>query len=227
MWDTRFHELEAYKAKHGHYNVPVKSGELGEWVRQQRKQHRFSKEGKSSSMTDERVQKLESIGFQWSMRGDKTPENMWDTRFHELEAYKAKHGHSNVPFRLGKLGRWASMQRRQHRLFKEGKSSHMTDERVQRLESIGFRWSVCVSSRICPTMQMRDTKNAAAAQESVSPMDDGHFRVAVVSSNNDDKMDGQADSNGVSCDPPIVSTSQGENEDESKFRPFLLGTGYC
>mmetsp|Transcript_3976 Transcript_3976/g.6065 ORF Transcript_3976/g.6065 Transcript_3976/m.6065 type:complete len:89 (-) Transcript_3976:317-583(-) len=61
----------------------------------------------------------------------------------------------------------------------------------------------------------------------VSPMDDGHFRVAVVSSNNDDKMDGQADSNGVSCDPPIVSTSQGENEDESKFRPFLLGTGYC
>ena len=52
-------------------------------------------------------------------------------------------------------------------------------------------------------------------------------RVAAASSNNYEKIDDQADANDVSYDPPIVTSSQGENEDEFKFRPFLLGTGYC
>jgi len=184
-------------------------------------------------MTDERVQKLESIGFQWSLsfgdviRGDKTRKNIWDARFHELVAFKAKHGHCNVPSRSGKLGRWVNRQREQYRLSKVGKSSYMTDERVQKLESIGFQWSVHFSSRICPTVQIHVTNNDAVTQESVPPMDNGHCRVAVASSADDDEMGDQADANDIFYEPPIVMSSQSGNGEESEFRPFLLGTGYC
>ena len=40
-------------------------------------------------------------------------------------------------------------------------------------------------------------------------------------------MDDQAGDIDVSYDPPIVASSQSGNGEESEFRPFLLGTGYC
>jgi len=58
-------------------------------------------------------------------------------------------------------------------------------------------------------------------------MDHPHRRVAVASSNIDDEMDDEADANDMSYDPPIVTSSQSGNGEESEFRPFLLGTGYC
>ena len=61
----------------------------------------------------------------------------------------------------------------------------------------------------------------------VSPMDDAQHRVVVASSNAHDEMDDQADANDVSYDPPIVTSSQGGSGEDSEFRPFLLGTGYC
>ena len=43
--------------------MPLKS--LGQWVNTQQSQYWYLKEGKTSSMTDKRVQNLELIGFQW------------------------------------------------------------------------------------------------------------------------------------------------------------------
>ena len=63
-WNARFQELKLFKAKHGHCNVPRKAGKLGTWVKHQRKQYRMLQEGKHSCICDERIQKLESIGFQ-------------------------------------------------------------------------------------------------------------------------------------------------------------------
>ena len=149
MWDNednfrerieRFQELQCYKAKHGHCNVPTKSGVLGRWVGYQRNQYRYLKDGKRSQITDERVQKLELIGFQWSIRGLKNGYTSWDERFQELQSYEVKHGNLTVPKRSGVLGRWVHNQRQQYRLLKEGKPSKITDERVQKLEAIGFQW---------------------------------------------------------------------------------------
>ena len=171
-WNERFHELKAYKAKHGHCNVPIRSGALGTWVGTQRRHYRLFKEGKSSSMTDERARQLESIGFQWSLVGcviqrDKTSdEKMWNARFHELEAYKGNNGHCNVPRSSGKLGSWVKTQRHEYRLLKQGKTSSMTDERVQKLESIGFSWSSNYRSRFSPTMKTCVAKNDAAVGKS-------------------------------------------------------------
>ena len=58
-------------------------------------------------------------------------------------------------------------------------------------------------------------------------VEDNHRRVAVSSTNDDGRMSEQADASNISYQAPIVISSQGENGEESEFRPFLLGTGYC
>lgn len=69
------------------------------------------KEGSEScSMTAERVEKLESIGFTWTLR---VLEDIWDERFEQLKEFKAEHGHFNVPkdHKPNKsLGAWVSTQ---------------------------------------------------------------------------------------------------------------------
>ena len=70
----------------------------------------------------------------------------WDTKFNELVAYKDAHGGScNVPQGYAEnpqLGKWVSRQRQQYKKFQQDPStSHMTQERIERLESIAFEWN--------------------------------------------------------------------------------------
>jgi len=69
QWRQRCRELEAYKAEFGHCRVPTKNfpsnPALGQWVNDQRRQYRLMKQGKPSSMTEERVRILSDIGFEW------------------------------------------------------------------------------------------------------------------------------------------------------------------
>ena len=63
-WNQMFQELQEYKRVHDHCNVPAKyndNPQLGTWVDGQRQQKR---QGKLSS---KRIQKLEAIGFQWTL----------------------------------------------------------------------------------------------------------------------------------------------------------------
>lgn len=46
--------------------------QLGEWVGQQRKAYRLKMDGKQSAMTDERMEKLNKLGFTWRLRKRKT-----------------------------------------------------------------------------------------------------------------------------------------------------------
>ena len=82
-WETRFNELVKYEAKHGDCNVPSSQGTLGNWVRVQRKTYM------ANSLTQDRIDRLNSIDFNWALKGPTVP---WETRFKELVQYKAKHG---------------------------------------------------------------------------------------------------------------------------------------
>ena len=92
-WQKRFEELEAFKVEHGHCNVPKNTAnlQLGKWVGKQRYEYKLRKEDKKSQITDDRVTKLESLGFEWSLN---VP---WEERFEDLKAFKVEHGHCNVP----------------------------------------------------------------------------------------------------------------------------------
>eukprot|EP00978_Attheya_sp_CCMP212_P002339 scaffold4843_cov48-Attheya_sp.AAC.2 len=138
-WDTQFEQLQAFKNAHGHTNVRLKSGKLGTWVGEQRKNFRRLGEGKVSPLTDERLSKLNGIKFEFKLQ-KRTSEALWDTRFQKLKEFIKVKGHANVPWNYGPLGPWVTHQRRYARLFKEGKVSPMTDERLAKLKGIKFEF---------------------------------------------------------------------------------------
>lgn len=143
-WSLRMEDLKAYKAQHGHCLVPNRYPEnpkLGTWVGKQRKQYKLRQDGKSSCLTEQRIQELDELDFVWSLRSLVD----WDERLEELKEYRELHGNCLVPQQYPEnpqLGTWVSNQRKQFRLRMEGKASPMTEERVQKLTKIGFVWSI-------------------------------------------------------------------------------------
>eukprot|EP00978_Attheya_sp_CCMP212_P048359 scaffold508991_cov122-Attheya_sp.AAC.1 len=94
-------------------------------------------EGKHSTLTIERLKKLEGIGFTFICRPSRTP---WDQRFQELVDFRKINRHTIVPRGSGPLVNWVNMQRTHYSLLKEGKDSPLTIDRREKLESIGFQF---------------------------------------------------------------------------------------
>lgn len=142
-WEKRFAELVEFKAKHGHCEVPQNykdNTSLGIWVNKQRMEQKLRVEGKNSSLNDVRLQRLESVGFRWAKRKGQVS---WNEKFEELKAYKKKHGNCHVPTKYKEntaLGRWVSTQRAEYKKYCDGEKTNMTDEKIRRLEGIGFAW---------------------------------------------------------------------------------------
>ena len=70
-WELRMNELINYSEVYGHCNVPATytfHQGLAVWVKRQRQQYKFFKNGKPSCMTEERIAALENIGFEWELR---------------------------------------------------------------------------------------------------------------------------------------------------------------
>lgn len=83
-------------------------------------------------MPPERLAQLDALGFVWDTREDD-----WDEMFTMLVEYKAQHGHCRVPATHGeqKLARWVTTQR------KAKKSGDIRDDRISRLNTLGFAWT--------------------------------------------------------------------------------------
>lgn len=73
--------------------IPQSQGRiLYEWTCSQRTAHRGGK------LKLERYEKLDSLGFKWTLNNMQLKlDLMWEARYAELEAYKQKHGHMQVP----------------------------------------------------------------------------------------------------------------------------------
>ena len=138
-WMDRFKQLKTYKKTNGHCIVPQRyAGGLGAWVKSQRE--RYKKAGK---LDNDRISRLESIGFVWKVI-EMDNHQLWMARFEELKRYKKTNGHCNVPVRnAGGLGGWVRMQR--HNYKKAGK---LDNDRISRLESIGFAWKAKIGRRV-------------------------------------------------------------------------------
>lgn len=142
LWNQKYQELVAYQKVFNHCLVPVcwaRNPSLGNWVKRQRYQYRMKKSGKHSTMTDERQEALERLGFTW----DNHAAN-WQERWNELQQFQEANGHVNVPKKYPqspKLPIWIKCQRRQYKLYRQGnKKSHMTSERIEKLLSLGFNF---------------------------------------------------------------------------------------
>ena len=152
-WNTMFEELKLFEAKHLHVDVPKKDAEkpqLGQWVSTQRSWYKNYKAGntqKSSGMCEERINKLESIGFNWVSEYTYM-QHTWDEMFEELKLFKAKHRHTDVSTTDAdntKLGTWVKNQRQGYKNYKAGnkqKSKGMCEKRINKLESMALTGSM-------------------------------------------------------------------------------------
>jgi hypothetical protein len=119
-----------------------------------------------TSMTEEKIRSLESIGFKWARL---TGEELWNQRYSDLVAFKnevrydiaavpfhsfdvliflfahvlvSQNGHCLVPTKstdhpeLSRLGRWVTTQRSKNTKKGEG----LETEKKRKLNEIGFIW---------------------------------------------------------------------------------------
>ncbi len=134
-WEMQFYELQKFKKKYGHCDVPKGSkiyGVLATWCEVQRRTKKFHPKKHDS----DRLRKLNEIGFSWNPRDED-----WDKKFEQLKHYKVMFGHCNITYRNKKnkynsLHRWISCQRKNYKQ----KKVVLTLERIAKLNSLGFLW---------------------------------------------------------------------------------------
>lgn len=146
-WHERFYELLEFRKVHGHCLVPhtfPSNSVLARWVKRQRCQYKLLLEGRPSSMTQDRINFLEDVGFVWDSH-----EAGWKERLSDLIDFKTRHGNCLVPSNCPtqqQLATWVKCQRRQYKLYREGRPSNMTPDRIMILEKLGFEWKLRSSS---------------------------------------------------------------------------------
>ena len=93
----------------------------------------------ATGMTEERLRLLEEVDFVWNAR-----EYKWNRSYLELCEFVQLNGHAHVREK-GPLARWVVVQRMNYKKLQNGDRSPLTDERIKKLEDIGFVWKVAES----------------------------------------------------------------------------------
>jgi hypothetical protein len=147
QWKKKFIELVEFKKKYGHCNLRAGKehavySSLYYWALAQ-KGHYYKK---NKNLTLERIEKLNSIGFDWTLGtakiNKKRNDAYWEKQFNKMIEYKHKYGHCNVRHRAVDkeyelLYRWAVRQRN----FYAEKNENLIPEKINKLNNIGFLWS--------------------------------------------------------------------------------------
>ena len=132
IWQGYYKQLQDFYNTYGHCQVnlePNTDQMLKYWVTYQQK-HR-------TNLSEDKIEKLDLLGFVWSQKGPTFLELRWNTSFKQLVAFKQKHGHCNVP-RKGEyiqLSNWVTTLRQFY------KNHKLSQNRIDLLNSIGFEWS--------------------------------------------------------------------------------------
>ena len=150
-WQQKFELLQAFQREHGHCRVSqmlvVDAVNLGSWVSQQRYLYNCYADGKikgvGALLTEDRIDQLNSLGFEWKFDKDK----VWQQKFDLLCDFQRKTGHCQVPQNMVvdsvRLGEWVSCQRVSYKNYSEGKTGHsITEEHIRQLNTIGFGWKL-------------------------------------------------------------------------------------
>lgn len=141
-WEDTFKELVSKGSTKG-------SKKLQMWLSNQRKL------AASNELSQDRQERLEAHGFDMkspiqhkssNFQRAKINEKKWLAQFQNLKKYHQKHGNCNVPFRFQEdptLGNWVANQRKAyHSMSSDGESKQLSQDRITKLESIGFQWEL-------------------------------------------------------------------------------------
>jgi len=134
IWNEKFRQLLVFKERFKISRIPVKYAEdpvLGSWVQTQRGYY------KTNSLHPNRVKRLNSVGFIWSLVDGPS----WMDMYKRLLAFNKQHGHVFVPKRHPddpQLGTWV----RHQRAFYNHQRERLPQDRIDLLEAVDFAWNV-------------------------------------------------------------------------------------
>jgi len=132
-----------WKVKKNAIELTLLSGDLGLF-------------GVRSQSLQGRIDRLEEIGLQWKIRKVLIT---FEERCDELIAFKAEFRDCNVPIRYAgnpSLGQWCIGMRSAY------KNTKLSQERIQRLEEIGFQWKI---RKVLVTFEERCDELIASKEE--------------------------------------------------------------
>lgn len=126
-WETHFERLQEFFRERGCFPYDIDPDKLDDdgrrlwdWTLRQKMHYRaYKNKDPSGTLTEERIAKMEGIGFSWSKRND-----IWMQRYQELIDYKEHHGDTLVPSSYQanqSLATWTQEQRTQYRRWQLGK----------------------------------------------------------------------------------------------------------
>ena len=131
-WEDMFDTLKKYKITYGDCNVPSEwpeNNQFARWVNMQRNNYRSKRS--PNSFSKEKIDRLEELGFIWSM------ESHWEDMFDALKEFKEEHGDCNVPSEWSEdkqLARWVETQRTHYR------EKTLGEYEMYCLKEVGFEW---------------------------------------------------------------------------------------
>lgn len=141
-WQTMSEQAKKYYSENGDLEVPARfitndGYSLGHRIYNQRAVRKGQQTG---NLSEEQIEKLNSIGMRWDLYTDYS----WEKNFNAAKNYYEKNGHLDVPSRFVTrdglpLGAWLSSLRTW-----ESSGIHpkyLSAERKKQLESIGMIWS--------------------------------------------------------------------------------------
>jgi hypothetical protein len=148
-WDKMYRKLSDHRRETGNCRIDLTADyELKYFVRDQRREYLRWRSGLPSILTEDRIDSLERIGFEWVKSSDttrKSHETRWNEMVEELRLYRKQHGHTKIPQEYEvnpQLGRWVMNQRTFYRMNQLGIYTTLSDDRIAQLEELGFEWSV-------------------------------------------------------------------------------------
>ena len=135
-WDMYYESAKQYYKENGNLEVPARyiteeGYALGSWLNNQKAIRKGTIVGK---LTEDQIQKLDSIGMIWD-----SLDYFWEQNFKLAKEYYLTNENLEIPTNYkskdGKhLGNWILRQRQLY------KSNSLTDEQINKLDSIGMDW---------------------------------------------------------------------------------------
>jgi hypothetical protein len=150
VFEERIKDLQKYKDEFGHCDVPGKFSHnrgLGNWCIRMRYSYKLPpKDGMTNPkrLSQAFIDRLEKMGFRWVVTVDF--EKSFDDKVRDLEEFKKTYGHCHVPGKFAQnpsLGNWCNRMRYAYKRISQGEKtkSNLSEERMHRLEAMGFKWA--------------------------------------------------------------------------------------
>ena len=169
QWNANFEDLKQYYAEKKTFDVPKReNSKLATFVLTMRNAMKKRNEGnilqKDVALTEERINKLNSINFHWELqrptrkKQKSTAINLltdYDQLYQLLASFKEEYGHLKVSKMLQewikgesepsnkeykRLPIFVAAIKKEHDAYREGKPSMLNDERVDQLTALGIKW---------------------------------------------------------------------------------------